>query len=338
MSTDDIRWPYDFGFGDPIDVRGRYSVAEQFPKSRGRCGIYLLEFTSSLFYIGQAVDVVRRFAQHQHNHHDIVRLRFQHVNASNLNAVEQELIHRAEALGVRLTNVIFISVVQGEKDLDLLITPAEQAMWLDDPASLALDDARHPLNEDDVRRLRLRKQYCKLEEKTVFEPLLDLLRRYVNLVLPAPVRTELSHWSVSCLPSTNKSYAPRLAVINVYKMETLVVCFDKADPQRIWGFVNMARTPLQTKRLGLLRARYRWFRDERVMLRKPHYRSAGPDKLQAHFNSFAQAHTLLDDPVIQRAMRQLTLNLMRKGPNLQIRWHCYDLADQILAPGQTAQN
>lgn len=107
----------ELGFPDPIDVCGRRSIADLLPKSRDRCGIYLLEFSDGLFYIGQALDVVRRFSQHHKQHSNIVRWSFRPVKRGNLDSVERELIYRAPALGLTLTNKVHVSHVVGETDL-----------------------------------------------------------------------------------------------------------------------------------------------------------------------------------------------------------------------------
>ena len=38
-------------FTAPVDVRVRRSIADLLPKTRDRCGIYLLEFSDGLYYI-----------------------------------------------------------------------------------------------------------------------------------------------------------------------------------------------------------------------------------------------------------------------------------------------
>ena len=80
----------ELGFPAPTDVRGRLSIADLLPKSRGRCGIYLLVFSDGTFYIGQASDVVRRFGQHRKQHDNIVRWSFRPVKRRDLDAIERE--------------------------------------------------------------------------------------------------------------------------------------------------------------------------------------------------------------------------------------------------------
>ena len=64
------------GFPSLHNVSGRHSIAELIGKSKNRCGIYLLHFDSGTYYIGQAVDVVRRFGQHRKMHLDIIGFSF----------------------------------------------------------------------------------------------------------------------------------------------------------------------------------------------------------------------------------------------------------------------
>jgi hypothetical protein len=52
------------GFSPWKYVQGRTSIADSF-KPRRRCGIYVLRFSNEEFYVGQAVDVTIRYAQHR---------------------------------------------------------------------------------------------------------------------------------------------------------------------------------------------------------------------------------------------------------------------------------
>lgn len=60
-----------FNYDDQKEVRGRLSISDLFPVSRGRCSIYLLKYADQTYYIGQAVDAVRRFSQHRKNYDNI---------------------------------------------------------------------------------------------------------------------------------------------------------------------------------------------------------------------------------------------------------------------------
>ena len=64
-----------FKFPEFIWVDCRSTVADLF-KPEKRCGIYILGFRNNQFYVGQAVDVVRRFVQHTKVHDDIQEISF----------------------------------------------------------------------------------------------------------------------------------------------------------------------------------------------------------------------------------------------------------------------
>jgi hypothetical protein len=97
------------GFPDPYPVEGRSSIANLF-KSRQRCGIYLLHFTTGEYYCGQAADVTRRFVEHTKNHPDICEIHFKEIPQKSLNEVEMHCIHSLEAAGFRLRNISLTSM------------------------------------------------------------------------------------------------------------------------------------------------------------------------------------------------------------------------------------
>ena len=66
------------------------SIAHLFGSSKNRCGIYMLEFPNSIFYIGKAVDVVRRFSQHRKNHENIIGFSFIKCPEQRLSEVEMK--------------------------------------------------------------------------------------------------------------------------------------------------------------------------------------------------------------------------------------------------------
>ena len=116
------------GFPNWTQANGRRSVADLY-RSKQRCGIYVLGFTDGEMYVGQAVDVVRRFTQHCKTHDVICQLTFQQIPRQNLNQVERHCIHVLEAAGILLRNLTYMSIVQGERNLDLVVTPEEQKQW-----------------------------------------------------------------------------------------------------------------------------------------------------------------------------------------------------------------
>lgn len=74
--------------------------------------------------------MTKRFAAHRLNHDDITHLTFRMVPKADLSRVERDCIHALEARKTPLRNLDHMSVVQGERDLDVLISPEEQQRWL----------------------------------------------------------------------------------------------------------------------------------------------------------------------------------------------------------------
>ncbi len=102
-------------------VENRASIADLFKPGK-RCGIYILYFTTGEYYIGQAVDVTRRYIQHSKNHADIQQISFRQVNPLLLNEVERETIGAFERQGYQLRNIALTSIPKGESDFDFIMS------------------------------------------------------------------------------------------------------------------------------------------------------------------------------------------------------------------------
>ena len=165
-----------FQFDKGSDVEGRFSISDLFPKSRSRCGIYLLRFSNETYYIGQAVDAVRRFSQHRKSYSDIIFYWFQEVEKFQLNLVEQRLIRDGEKNGLLLTNKTFVSNVIGETDLDFIISKEEQEFWLQNtaPKPLLPNDLYQTIG--DKFKLKYRQRFISLAQAAFYEQIRDVAR------------------------------------------------------------------------------------------------------------------------------------------------------------------
>jgi hypothetical protein len=213
----------DLGFDKYFHVKGMSSIAGQFIQNN-RCGIYILHFENGEYYVGLAIDVVNRYAQHRQNHKDIEYLSFKEVPKTKLAVIEKETIYTLENLKKPLRNINIVSIVIGETDLDLIITKEEQDNWLN--SELTLDS----LQTERFDYPELRKKYSKKFENLLKHELADeiksCLRAYVLSTIPFPKKTEYSFWSLSCLPSTHRDTLSRL---NIYWQETLVLAQYELD-------------------------------------------------------------------------------------------------------------
>lgn len=98
-----------------------------------RCGIYVIEFDDGTKYVGQSIDVVKRFRNHTHgsNHHeswdDVVALSFAPAPPLELDILEKQMIQYQLDAGVLLRNRSGVLASEGPSPLDLVIPVTEQS-------------------------------------------------------------------------------------------------------------------------------------------------------------------------------------------------------------------
>lgn len=302
-------------------VEGRTSIADLFRPNK-RCGIYVLRFTNGEAYAGQAVDITRRYVQHRKTHDDIKHLDFKVAPRTALNAEERTVIQALERNGVRLRNITFTSVPAGVADFDLVMSTDEQDRWLQGLSHAEAPGVR--TNDVALRARYLRKfdQFLKLPRA---EQVVGILRNYVQRCIPAIRSSELSFWAVSCLPAFGVSGVTVYFRVNVNWQEVFTVarCDDSLDFS--W---HVAVSPLQRA----FRETLQQLTDEHpgVEITQQCYTPGGQDQINLILHSPVGAVNLLEDDRIVAAMRLFNLRLMRKGPCVYSRYHCFSLADRLV--------
>lgn len=304
------------------EVRGRQSVADLF-KPKERCGIYVLGFEDGERYVGQAVDVVARFNQHRKTHPDISHLTFKRVPKVDLDPVEQGHIRHLEAMSLRLRNIAHMSVVSGERDLDLVVTPEQQEQWLNQEATELPDEAAH-VQDHDLRR-RYRRRFERLLTLPHAQDALLVLGLYLETVVPFYRRTELSFWAVSCLPNTGAPEGSTLLFrVNLNMQEVFSLFTTEAG---LWGSFHLAASPYQAE----LGPDWMTQLNEMAWEASDHtYAPGGQDQFNLYGEGFQGLVDLLMDRTHSRAMRLLNLRLMRKGATYYGRYHSLDLVDAAI--------
>jgi hypothetical protein len=312
---------WDLGFRAWHDVADRRSVAGLFGQ-RNRGGVYVLGFGNGERYVGRSRDVVRRFAQHQAVHSDITLFTFRRLAAAEVADVERHCIHTLEATGMHLPNLAEMSVVSGERVFDAVVTPEEQQRWLEGEVRDVEGGAR--ARDDDLRR-RYATRFEKFMQRRYADEALQVLGTYIRTALPYPLRTELTFWSLSCLPSGLGGVYSR---VNVNMQEVLTVLEDDG----LWVSFHLARSPFEEQfgprwPMYLRRNHYEWNEHQ--------YGPGGGDQFNV-WTSAEGALILLHDPVAVRAMSLLNLRLMRKGRTYYATSHCIDLVTAALerVPGR----
>ncbi len=170
------------GFGPAVYVKDRPSIADLFRPDR-RCGLYVLHFEDGWHYAGQAVDVVRRYAQHRHTHSDIEFMSFQPMAKHRLSENEKALIATLEKRGIQIRNISLVSTPQivGETDFDLLMAPEAQRRWAENTlVSFGSADRA----SDPVLRSRYHARYQKFMRLPDAERALLVLQTYAQMSLP----------------------------------------------------------------------------------------------------------------------------------------------------------
>lgn len=315
------------GFAAVTSVSTLRSIAQLFGSSKSRCGIYLLEFPEDRLYIGQAVEVVRRFAQHRKNYDEILGFSFIPTLRANLDDVERRLIHRAEALDLVLLNTVHASNVVGDTDLDLVVSPGEQAEWLSDPARFNHADTSSPIVLPLSQLERFAEQFRRFKAHPLGWAASFLLQTYVRHCIPAPKRTEYSFWVVSCLPSTNHGTWPRLFCISAGIMELLVVGHHKSSPSEMWGFVTVASDVL-SETFPTDESLDTAFPSIEVVRRD--YRDAGQHQITLHAGTEQCMQAMLAHTAVRRAAAALALRVMRKRATIYTKFHCKQLAGVVI--------
>ena len=316
------------GFSTLEPVASLLTIAHLFGSAKTRCGIYLLSFQSGLFYIGQAVEVVRRFSQHRRNHDDIVGFSFIPVNRTDLDNTEKALIYRAESLGLKITNAVHVTSIVGDTDLDLVVSTNDQQTWLRDLSYF--DRAEHHDSKiilPEVQRVRFSKHFAKFEKHPLAPCVLPLVKHYVGQCLPAPRQTEYSFWSVSCMPSTNQGTWPRLLSVNAGVMELFVAGWVKQQRDELWSFITVAEDVL-LQQWGSVDALVKIYPFVEVVRRG--YRDAGQHQVTLHVQGNDAMAELLADESVSKAAAVLALRVMRKRATIYAKFHCPQLADLAL--------
>jgi hypothetical protein len=209
------------------------------------------------------------------------------------------------------------------KGLRQFLTDEQQRAWLDGEA--LLDGERSDFHETLEQRFKYAARFEKLLERPQADGILDILRTYAAACLPIPRATERFYWSVSCLPSTDKT----LARVNASWMELFALHSD-ADALRARFILHLSDfthdgsddpDSLEEALLDQCVSRpgdvsHAFWRRNGILIAKVH----GAAAVRAFM---AHPHSL-------RAIRRFNLTHMNRGRNAYQASHCYSLADVML--------
>lgn len=267
-----------------------------------RCGIYVLAFSDSQWYVGQSVDLVRRLGEHRKAHGDVVRIYFKSLERSDLDREEARLVAALEdSWGWPIRNIRLSSLPKGELELLDLVPRSTLDNWIKDP-DLYLG-AGHPREDpDQVRKLADRQS--RLENHPLADALKSLTALYLKAAIPLPLTTEREYWSITCVPQGRN---PVLLRVNLQWQEVFALV-DESDGLRASFYVSRSALPAGTvrrlifhlKHWGIRRSDYR-------------YEPGGSDQLEVMLRGPNKIDKLLRDPDFIRAVRLFNSRLMLKG-------------------------
>jgi hypothetical protein len=308
------------GFKSTYFVQGRYSIADLY-KPNERCGIYVLHFANGQYYVGLAVDVVRRFNQHRQHHTDIERISFKRVKESNLSDEEKNVIYHLEDFGAKLRNIQLVSIVEGETDLSLVISEEAQRQFF---TELNFNSFEGSKLEIAAQREKYSKHFKAFEKLPYAQSVIQAWQTYVKIGIPFPLKTEYTFWSLT-LPSGNS-----LSRMNINWQEVSSFYFRKDD---YWATFHMSYNPLAAVFGDDLAQLFDKYPDLYCIFDQnnlPHfYQPGGQDQIGLEMPG-TFFHEFIQIEAVQKAIRTFNLRLMRKGPTIYNRYHSFDLSETVL--------
>jgi hypothetical protein len=208
------------------------------------------------------------------------------------------------------------------KGLRQFLSPEEQQAWLDGETELADAEER---SESLEHRFKYVARFEKLLRCPQAEDVLDILRLYGATCMPIPRRTERWYWSVSCLPSTDRT----LARVNASWMELFALQPDGPGLRsrfilHLADFtIDGSPEPDHLDTNLLVRCAGRPEDVTHAFWRKP-------DILIAKVRGAASIRRFIAHPHSLRAIRNFNLTHMNRGRNAYQASHCYSVADVMV--------
>ncbi|MCC7448214.1 MAG: GIY-YIG nuclease family protein [Anaerolineae bacterium] len=298
--------------------------------AHGRYDHYLIRhYLGDEYYVGQSVNVVRRYAEHRRNYSDIESISFKRLDKLDLD-YEERRITQVVGMDFPLRGIALVPFIYNETDFDLIMSPDEQDKWLNDLAYIDLAGSR-PINPD-LRR-RQHEKYRTFRQKPYAQTVIKVLREYVRTCIPAIKRGEIDFWMCACLPGEKNLYvrinAGWQTVFDVY------VNPYSGKPNFQWYITKSLVEEASQVSLadlgdgGILTV---GLADEslEVEVYPCPLVKGGQDQINLVVEGSANAIKLINEEWLRLLVRFFNLNLMKKGPCPWGKSHCLDLADHFM--------
>ncbi|MFV8396132.1 GIY-YIG nuclease family protein [Corynebacterium hindlerae] len=311
------------------------SIAPLFPVDQRR-GIYILEFENGEQYVGQALNVVTRFATHRHgsSHHkpwtDIVAIQFLPVIEEHLTPIEFTHIARLRRGGIELRNKIGNFGHLQPSGLDEIISVEEQEHWVLGQGTYG----SAPFDFGDVGISPKLVEKLRLKDPELLLKILSDLRFALEGLVPNTPELESQYWTLSDYPSTAGG---RFATFNLGVLEFVVFPRTKfhidEEDLRYFGFINFPE--------GTLIPEEEWEPWGEFTLVGPEplcfcvcieYDLCRTDRL--YFEVGRLSELFQGNAEVLGAARSMAIELMRQNKsNLFRRWHSRPLVRGVIESG-----
>ncbi|MDV6267759.1 GIY-YIG nuclease family protein [Rhodococcus globerulus] len=322
-------WAEANGFSVPLEPTPSALIRYLEQAGAGSGGYYILEFTDGQCYIGESIDLPERLKQHRGCYRDIHRIRVSADSEAtrslhakrHLRLRERSLIHSAQEAGLFARNINEMAAMIGvSKHLDDLISPDEQRIWLAAPDVANANDTTARERSSAERLARTAANYRHFLTHPDANRITRIIGSYLTRCVPYPARTEFHSWAVSCLTTPGKR-SGRVSCLTIAMTEMLVIYQDRGISGRGTIQVNADELfPTDDSVWAFFR------RHPTVQLSPAVYEESGPGQLLLCVDTLDALERLLDDVAVTRAAATTALNIMRKGPCMQRKVHCPQLA------------
>jgi hypothetical protein len=306
------------------DVQDGGSLA-LFVEDRSRCGIYWLDFEDGASYVGQSVDARTRLATHRRRWSDVTTARFAECLPERLDELEVAAIQHVQKTRP-LRNVLLTSRPGGDDDLVVTVRQGQSlALPWDRGRRGRLNDTP-PYLPDDVPA---KANWERLSRHEQYPHLVASLRALLLETFPSPAHTAEVLWTLTALPSTNKSAGwRRLCTLSAGRVEILRVFERTTTRKTIEWYLNLHPDASARKVRPLLEQTGA----RNAALKHHTYKAITKPVLTLNATGLHSLDALLQNEYVLDQVYGLVVTLMRQGINPLRHHHSHALARDVLYP------
>lgn len=327
-------WSRSHGMAGPFDSV-KDVVAHLDASGQPPVGCYLVALTNGDCYIGETVNFRTRLATHKRTFGDEVRGFYVRPDATganmpsrqalkdHLHLVEQKLIHEAQDAKLVARNFREMAhPIHEFAGFTQEIQPLRADEWFDNPV------AANPADMQPLRALQSHQhggkqsKFSALANMSEVGEIVGIVHDYLTRCVPYPARTEMTSWSLSCLPGVQRgergARSNVLACLSISMTEVLTL-LQESKSRQCWGFLAVNDVELgQDDDLQFIRLLRR---HPGIDIEPSRYHEFGPGVSMVYAPNLAALRRLLDDVEVTRAAATVALRLCRLGPSRQVNVH-----------------